>query len=118
MVQNRSSEQLLPPLVDFIPKDSVVFSDDWAAYRPLKSLGYRHFSVTHSAGEYSRRGEIDGNQVDIHINTLEGIHHAVRRKLLNKSRRNLERIKLLLGEEMYRRSGRPLFDPVKINQKI
>jgi transposase-like protein len=115
-VASRSSEQLIPRIREFVPFGSLIFTDDWAAYRPLSSLWYRHYTVTHSAGEYSRDEMIDGKEVSVHINTLEGIHSSVRRRLLNKSRRDVERIELILGEEIYRRSGRSLFSPFKVNQ--
>ena len=117
ILQDRSSATLIPNIQGCLPPNSLVFTDDWASYHPLTRESYRHFTVNHSSGEMSRSDEIDGQQVDVHINTLEGTHRVVRQRLMNKSRRNLERLQLILGEYTYRLSGRSLFDPVKISSQ-
>lgn len=117
VLDNRSSAILIPNIQGCIPPNSLVFTDDWASYHPLSREGYRHYSVNHSSGEMSRTEEIDRHQVDIHINTLEGIHRVVRQRLMNKSRRNLERLELILAEFTYRRAGRPLIEPLKIRSE-
>jgi IS1 family transposase len=117
LVPNRSSETLSPRISEFAPPDSLIFTDDWAGYSRLGRLGYRHHTVNHSSGEYSRVVEIDGTAMSVHINTIEGLHKTLRQRLLNKSRRNCERMELILAECMYRRSGRPLFEPFKIKEK-
>lgn len=112
-VENRSADVLQSLIYTHIPASSLVFSDDWAAYRTIGRLGYRHYSVNHSTKEYSRDEEIDGQTVKVHINTLEGMNRVVRQRFANKSTRNMERLDLILGELMYRYSGRGLSYPFK-----
>lgn len=115
IIPDRSADTLISNIESMIPYGSVIFTDDWAGYQPLGSRGYRHFSVTHSRGEYSRRETVDGEEIDIHINSIEGLHRSIRQGLMNKARRNPERMELFLSEFIYRNSGRSLFDPFKIH---
>ena len=84
-VENRSADILQALIKSNIPASSIVFSDDWAAYRTIGKQGYRHHSVNHSAKEYSRDEEIDGQTFKVHINTLEGMNRVVRQRFANKS---------------------------------
>lgn len=113
-VSNRSTKHLLGVLIPLIAPSNLVYTDDWASYRTLESLGYRHFSVTHSRLEYSRDEIIDGVERHVHINTLEGVHHHIRRRLSNKSNRDFERIDLIIHEIMYRHSKRDPLAPFKV----
>lgn len=81
---------------------------------PISKLGpFVHFAVSHSKKEYKRTEDFAGETLNVHINTLEGINAVIRRALQNKSRRNIQRIDLILSEIMYRNSGRCLFAPFK-----
>ena len=113
IVPNRTGDVLISNIKDKIPSGSLIFSDDWASYRPLSSEGYRHYTVTHSKGEYARQEMIEQTLVHVHINTIEGLHRGLRQRVANKSRRNVERVKLILSEFMYRHSGRSLWSPFK-----
>ena len=44
--------------------ESIIFTDDWQAYKPLHSDFIDHRIINHSIGHY-----VDG---DIHTNTIEG----------------------------------------------
>lgn len=114
IVAARDWDSLKPLVTGFAPPNSLIFTNGWPSYGALESAGYRHYSVNHSMEEYSRQEVIDGMEVEVSINALEGIHHALRQRCANKSRRNVERIELLLQEYSYRRSGRSLFEPFKI----
>lgn len=115
-VSDRSTRSLIQPIVNNVPRGSFIYSDEWTVYRALErqNLGpFVHLSVCHSKGEYQRTENVGGENLNVHINTLEGINAVIRRALRNKSRRNKERIDLVLGEIMYRQSGRSLFAPFK-----
>ena len=90
-----------------------IYSDDWKAYRALDSLMYFHRVVNHSAGEYSRVEMIAGHQITVSINVTEGINRVVR-QTSSKSCRTVENLDLVLSEIAYRRSGRSLFNPIKV----
>ena len=116
IVASRDWDALRPAILAFVPPNSLIFTNGWPSYSALESAGYRHFTVNHSAGEYSRQERINGEEVEVSINTLEGLHHGLRQRCANKSGRNVERIELTLKEYSYRRSGRSLFDPFKIHE--
>lgn len=113
VVPDRSARTLVRHICDMIPVGAIVFTDEWGAYGDLRRHGYSHYTVNHSAGEYSRTTTIKRKEVAVHINTLESLHHALRSSMANKSRRHKNRIDLLLGEFIYRHSNRCLFEPIK-----
>jgi hypothetical protein len=112
-IENRSRPEMVPPIQELVPADSVVFTDEHRSYGNLGTIGYHHATVNHSAGEYQRWGVVAGLRRNIHINTCEGVNSLIRRRLAYKTRRTTEYIDLILSEIMYRRSGRSLFDPFK-----
>lgn len=113
-IPDRSALSMIPSIIVAIPNGSFVYTDDWASYNSLVSLPYHHHSVNHSAGEYQRWDQVGIFWLNVHINTLEGVNGDVRRKFHNKQTITFERIDMYLDEVMYRRSGRSLFDPIKI----
>lgn len=112
-IETRSRPEMVPPIQHLVPASSVVFTDEHRSYGNLRTLGYHHATVNHSAGEYQRWGNVAGLRRSIHINTCEGVNSLIRRRLAYKTRRTTGYIDLLLSELMYRRSGRSLFDPFK-----
>ncbi len=51
-------------LANVIPTTSILFTDDWGAYKPISGRFLDHRVIRHSTGEYVRG--------DIHTNTIEG----------------------------------------------
>jgi transposase len=86
---------------------SIIFSDDWQAYKPLRSDYLAHRIINHSAGIY-----VEG---DVHTNTIEGffgnLKTGMRGAYKHVSRKWLQSY---LDEYAWRhnakRSGFPLFD--------
>jgi hypothetical protein len=113
-IPDRSSMSLIPPIIVAVPNGAFVYTDDWPSYNTLVDLPFYHHSVNHSAHEYQRWDQVGNFWLDVHINTLEGVNGVVRRKFHNKQNITFERIDMYLDEVMYRRSGRSLFDPIKI----
>lgn len=111
-IKNRSSKVLLPNIEKNIERGAIICTDDWPAYFKLKNT-YKHFTVNHSIKEYSRPELVEGVAIDIHVNSLEGIHSSVRHHFASKSRRDTEKLDLHLAEIMYRHSGRNLTYPLK-----
>ena len=56
---------------------STVYTDEWAAYRPLNAAERRHAAVSHNQGEWARDDDGDGKR-EVHCNTLEGIWTGLR----------------------------------------
>lgn len=113
-VDDRSNASLVPPIVQNVPRGSFVYTDDWNGYNSLRDHPYYRFTVNHSAGEYARLVQVGPIQINVHINNMEGFNTWVRSKLRNRARRTIERLDSFLDEITYRRSGRSLFDPIKV----
>lgn len=64
VVPSRRGEAFSRELRDHINPDSVLYTDDWVAYKPLSREGWDHRVINHSAGSY-----VEG---DVYTNTIEG----------------------------------------------
>ena len=71
IVEEESQSAVLPQVREKILPSSMVYSDEHAAYNPLKSMGYQHQRVHHAAKVYV--------QGDAHTNTIEGFWSLVKR---------------------------------------
>lgn len=95
VVDNASRRALLPHIVEKVLPGSLISSDEWMSYKPLKSLGYKHRSVNHAAEQW-----VDGIT---HTNTLEGFWSQIKRSIrgthIHVSRKHLAKY---LGEFEYR----------------
>ena len=95
VVPNASGKSLIPEITRQVPRGTRISSDEWAPYRVLASLGYRHDTVYHGAKEYARG--------DVHVNTLEAFWSMLKRSIrgthIHVSRRHLPKY---LGEFEYR----------------
>ena len=82
-VEDRSATSLIPPILQHVPLGSWVYSDELASYHKLDEHPYVHFSVNHSHKEYAGLESWTARQVNVHINTLEGVNREVRRRFSN-----------------------------------
>ena len=73
VVPDASRKSLIPLIVANVPKGTRISSDEWAPYRVLSSLGYRHDTVDHRSKEYARG--------DVHVNTLESFWAILKRSI-------------------------------------
>jgi len=112
-IDDRSAASLIPPILENVPPGVWVYSDELTSYHRLYNHPYVHFTVNHSKLEYARIENFCDREVNVHINTLEGVNREIRRRFSNKSCRKIERIDLTLSEIMYRRSGVDLYYPFK-----
>ena len=71
IVGEEAQSTVLPQVRERILPRSMVYSDEHAAYNPLKSMGYQHRRVHHAAKVYV--------QADAHTNTIEGFWSLVKR---------------------------------------
>ena len=95
VVPSASGKSLIPHILAQVPKGTRISSDEWAPYRVLTSLGYRHETVDHGAKEYARG--------DVHVNTLESFWAILKRSIrgthIHVSKKHLPKY---LGEFEYR----------------
>ena len=88
VVQDTKAETLIPLIQENIPAgdlDTTVFTDEFASYNRLTSLGYAHESVQHSAKEYVAGNAHTNNIEGLWSNTkrgIDGVHHVVSPKYL------------------------------------
>jgi len=105
-VPDRSTQSLVPPILNAVPERAIILSDELKSYNALGTHTYQHYTVNHSRGEYQRSEDLgEGNILSVHINTLEGIFSTVRSRLRYRARRDLARLDLILDELMYRQSN-------------
>lgn len=64
VIESRRGEPLSGPVRANVDPSSIVFTDDWNAYKPLSERFKAHNVINHSAGVYVRGS--------IHTNTIEG----------------------------------------------
>ena len=73
VVPNASGKSLIPHITENVPVGTHVSTDEWAPYRVLSGLGYRHNTVEHKAKEYARG--------ITHVNSLEGFWAQLKRSI-------------------------------------
>ena len=105
VVPSASGKSLIPHIEAQVPKGTRISSDEWAPYRVLSGLGYRHETVDHRAKEYARG--------DVHVNTLESFWAILKRSIrgthIHVSRQHLPKY---LGEFEFRYNLRKQPDPM------
>ena len=72
-VDSRNADQLLSLIQEHVSPGSTIYTDGWAAYNGLTSLGYRHFVVEHKhTFKQICTDAVTGESVTVHTNTIEG----------------------------------------------
>lgn len=75
----RDRATLIPLIMAFVRPGSVIMTDGWSAYTPLRNYGYYHFTCNHSIAQY--RNPVTG----CHINTQEGLWTHAKRHVRGRS---------------------------------
>jgi len=75
--RNWASELVDQTVVPRTKPGTMVYTDEWAAYRSLNAAERRHAAVSHNQGEWARDDDGDGKR-EVHCNTLEGIWTGLR----------------------------------------
>jgi transposase len=75
IIKHAGKSEIRPIILKLIRKGSILYSDDWSAYRGLVFNGYQHYKVNHVHHEFSKKG----NQ---HINSIESFWAFSKRRLL------------------------------------
>lgn len=110
----RTTESLVPFLHERIPEGSVICTDSFPSYNQLSNW-YLHRSVNHRAKEYAREEEVEGfGVISVHDNTIEGLWHHLKKKLVNKQCRKYVLLDSFLDEIMFKYSGRSLVNLIKM----
>lgn len=81
-------ENIVGYINEHVQVGSTIYSDDHRAYLPVKSVFYRHDSVTHSDGQYVKEGGVHINAIEnvwsILKRTILGVHHHVSNRHLKR----------------------------------
>jgi transposase len=75
IIKHAGKSEIRPIILKLIRKGSILYSDDWSAYRGLVFNGYQHFKVSHVHHEFSKKGTQ-------HINSIESFWAFSKRRLL------------------------------------
>ena len=72
-VEQRDKATLLPIILKYVKKGSIILSDSWGAYFDLNELNYKHFSCSHkSSFEQKYVNKTTGKTISINTNSIEG----------------------------------------------
>ncbi len=77
MLENVQQRTIEPLVKATIALGTLVYTDEYAIYKPLQDWGYGHKTVCHGAGEYARDEDDDGF-CEVHVNTMEGFWSLLR----------------------------------------
>ena len=94
VVQNRTKATLLPIILKHISKGATLHHDDWAAYRLLHQLGYKHLIVNHSKEFKSKDGAC--------TNTIEGLWGVIKQRITRMHGVEQSKLSLYLDEFSFR----------------
>ncbi len=96
MLENVQQATIEPIIKATIVAGTLVHTDEYAIYNPLKDWGYGHKTVCHSAGEYARDEDSDGF-CEVHVNTIEGFWSLLRSWLRPHRGISQEKLPVYLG---------------------
>jgi len=96
MLPNVQQVTIKPVLTQVVQPGSLLYTDEYDIYTRLEDWGYRHKTVNHSAGEYTRDEDGDGFH-EVHVNTLEGFWSLLRSWLRPHRGISQEKLPLYLG---------------------
>jgi transposase-like protein len=85
-----------PIIEKTVAKGSTVYTDEYAIYARLPSLGYEHKTICHGHGEYAR-DEDGAGFCEVHVNTMEGFWSLLRSWLRPHRGISQEKLPLFLG---------------------
>jgi transposase-like protein len=94
LVSDRSKKTLLPIICKHIAKRATIHHDDWASYRKLSDLGYKHLVVNHSKAFKASSGAC--------TNTIEGIWGVIKQRITRMHGIDPLRLKSYLNEFSFR----------------
>lgn len=102
VIHATDADTLIPIIQDYVPVGSTIYTDSWPAYSPLKSLGYKHYTVNHS---------IEFVNGSASTNTMENVFSNLTRMVIGTYHNVTEgKLPYYLDEYAFRRSFREDYD--------
>lgn len=77
MSENVQQATIRPLFTATIASSTLVHTEEYAISSRLEDWGYRHQTVCHGKGEYTRHEDRDGFH-EVHVNTIEGFWSLLR----------------------------------------
>ena len=94
VVENRKKETLLPIITTHVNQSAKIYHDDWAAYRKLDIVGFKHGTVKHNVQFVSDTG--------VCTNTIEGLWGNVKGKIKGMHGLRQNKLQVVLDEIVFR----------------
>lgn len=111
---DRGGPTLNAKIEEFIPDDSILFTDAWPGYSDVPAR-YHHFSVNHSAGEYVREEDHPTlGHLTVTTNDLEGFWCKLKSGIANRHDRSMKRLRQLMNNFMFLSTERKVLDLIKL----
>lgn len=100
-VPNRKKETLLPLITAHVSKQATIYHDDFATYRHLETIGYKHGTVNHSREFKSKDG--------VCTNKIEGVWGLVKTRICSMHGIRHEHLQEILDDFAYRYGKHTIF---------
>lgn len=116
-IPNRQRSTLYAIIQSKIPFGAIICTDEFSSYSTLGDIGYWHYSVNHSQGDYSHSGLLPDQQTSFTVTTnhMESIWPEVKGLLSNYATHlTKNEFQLSIDETMFRHSGHSLFSLFKL----
>lgn len=111
IIPDEKTATLEAAILEWVPLASIVYTDAHAAFRRLLDLGYEHYSVNHTAGEYARQdSDVFGDEITVTTNHVESLWSQLRPRVEPHYARNLDRISSEVKRLVYETNGYHIFD--------
>ena len=100
-VDNRNADVLLTLIQEHVNTGSTIYSDGWAEYNALSSLGCRHFVIEQKhAFKQICKDAVTGETITVHTNTIEGSWQHAKAHFRRMNRTKIEHFEGHLCEMM------------------
>jgi transposase-like protein len=110
LVPNVRKETLMPIIVKYVAKGSILHTDAYQLYQETPKEGYVHAFVDHKQHEYARG--------DVHSNSMEGFWAILKRRLKTTGGIRVERRAAFVAEETWRHNQRKLSETQKVERLL
>lgn len=99
IIDDEKTRTIEPIIQELVPHQCLIFTDSHAAFRNLNDLGYEHYSVNHTADDWSHDDiDANGDPITVTTNHLESLWGDLRPRVEPYYARTVARI----GSELHR----------------
>lgn len=118
LVKDRTASTLEHNIKKYVPKGSIICTDELSSYNNLYQLGYQHFKNNHKLRDYSHEDYTETKEkIVVTINHLESYWHEYKAHIKNHAQRNVENLELEAYRLEFAHSGINFFDIFHVDFK-